>query len=1163
MIRSARLSVAGQEPVRDLEHDLATSVDGEVRFDAGTRAIYAHDASNYRIPPVGVVIPRHAGDVEATLRACRAHGVAVVSRGGGTSLSGQTVNHAVVLDYSKYMHQVLEIDLVRRRARVQPGVVLDDLRRQLGKHGLTFGPDPSTHDHCTLGGMLGNNSCGVRSVLAEFYGPGPRTSDHVETLDIITYDGLRLKVGATPEDELERLIRQGGRVGEIYGGLRRLRDRYAELIRARFAPIPRRVSGYNLDELLPERGFHLGRALAGSESTCVTILEATLAVYPARAERVLVVLGYPSAFEAGDHIPRIREFKPIGLEAIDHHLIEDIKKTGLHAEDITILPEGRGFLLVEFGAETRHEAEEQARRFMDAMRDEPNAPSVRLFDDKAQTEAVWKVRESGLGATAFIPGKPDAWPGWEDSAVPPDKVGPYLRELSALFDRYGYDAALYGHFGQGCIHCRIDFDLTTTEGIERYRRFTDDAADLVVSYGGSISGEHGDGQARGDLLHKQYGAELVEAFREFKRIWDPDDKMNPGKIVDGLERTENLKLATYDPGPFDTMFHPQQDGGDFRHAAIRCVGIGKCRHHETGTMCPSFQVTHEEKHTTRGRARILFEMLDGGVIEDRWASDAVKDALDLCLACKGCKGDCPVNVDMATYKSEFLYHYYQHHARPRHAYAFGWIHRWGLLGSHVPELANLVTQTPGLKRLAAWAGGIAPERQIPKFAAQPFVRRFARRKPGDPARPPVILWPDTFNNYFFPDTLASAVDVLEDAGYRVVVPREHVCCGRATYDYGMLPLAKRLWDRTFRVLAQAIADETPVVGLEPSCVAAFRDELVNLFPGDERAKRLSAQTRTLSEFLVERAYHPPKLRMHALLHGHCQEKAVLEFDAEKTLLERAGLSVEAPDTGCCGLAGSFGYEADHYGISMEIGERVLLPAVRHTPSTELVIADGFSCREQVHQGTGRVAYHVAEVLAAALHEERRMHRIQNLSFPGAVMDKLAHQHPDKVIDYLTERLVFERDGVKLYDAILAKMRVSGDEEVRRMLDQMQEHRDQEKEHEEWLEEQIRSLGGDAHGTTEMSELVTREAKGIDDVILDGDNEIAHLFHALLTAELADNAGWDLLVTLADEAGDRDARRQFKKRLHEEEEHLIFVRRVVERFARRQVLGEVVAMPTSP
>jgi len=946
----------------DLVSCLRQRVSGEVRFDAGSRAMYSHDASNYRQVPIGVVVPRNVADVIATVEICRDHGVPLLGRGGGTSLAGQCVNRAIVIDFSKYVHDVVHIDAARRRVRVQPGLVLDDLRKALEPYGLTYGPDPSTHTHCTLGGMMGNNSCGVHSVMAEFYGPGARTSDHVEWLDVMTYDGLRLRVGATTDEELRAKIARGGREGEIYGALARLRDRYADEIRKRFdPPMPRRVSGYSLDQLLPEHGFHVARALVGTESTCVTILEAELIVYPRKPKRALVVLGYPSVYEAGDHIPQVRAYKPIGLEGMDKRLIEDMKKVHMHARDLKMLPEGNGWLLAEFGGDTLEEAEAQAKDMMEALRREPHPPHMKLFDDPEQAEKMWKVREAGLGATAYIPGSPDTYEGWEDSAVPPDQLGSYLRGFRALLDRYEFDSTLYGHFGQGCVHCRINFDFTTEAGRDKYARFTNDAADLVVAHHGSLSGEHGDGQSRGGLLYKMYGDELVEAFREFKRIWDPAGKMNPGKVVDANPRTADLQLAIYKPAPVSTHFHPD---GDFRHAAKRCVGIGNCRQEGGEVMCPSYMATREEKHSTRGRARMMYEMMQGDVITDGWASEEVKDALDLCLACKGCKGDCPVHVDMATYKSEFLSHYYESHPRPRHAYAFGWIHRWARLGSLVPHLANAVTQTPGLKTLAAKLGGIAPERPMPKFAKRSFTRGWRDRNRGGK---PVLLWPDTFNNHFFPSTLWSAVDVLEDAGFDVVVPTEHLCCGRALYDYGMLDLAEKLWEKTFRVLATY--GEMPIVGMEPSCVAAFREELPLLFPGDPRAQRLRDRTKTFSELLVEAKYEPPRVHTRAIVHGHCHDKSVLGFAAERQLLHDMQLELAEPEKGCCGLAGSFGYEAEHYDISMQIGERTLLPAAR-AASDALLIADGFSCREQLQHGTGRYAYHIAEVLSAALDEIR-------------------------------------------------------------------------------------------------------------------------------------------------------------------------------------------------
>ncbi|HET7340144.1 MAG TPA: FAD-linked oxidase C-terminal domain-containing protein, partial [Methylomirabilota bacterium] len=700
-----------------LAADLRGAVRGEVRFDAGSRALYATDASNYRQVPLGVVVPRDVADVVATVATARRHGAPVLPRGGGTSLAGQCCNVAVVLDFSKRMHRLLELDVAGRRARVEPGIVLDALREAAAPHGLTFGPDPSTHSHCTLGGMLGNNSCGVHSVMTEFYGPGARTSDNLEALEVLTYDGLRLRVGATSDAEHERIVAGGGRPAEIYRRLRALRDRHADAIRRRFPTIPRRVSGYDLTALLPEHGFNVARALAGSEGTCVTILEATLTLVPTPAARSLLVLGYPSVYEAGDHVPEIRRHRPIGLEGMDDRLVDDMIRKRLHPQDVKLLPDGRGWLLVEFGGDSKADADERARALMAELARAPAPPTMKLFDDPTQEHVIWTVRESGLGATARVPGAKDTWEGWEDSSVAPERLGDYLRGLRALFERYGYACALYGHFGQGCVHTRIDFDLVTAEGIRRFRAFLDDAADLVLRHGGSLSGEHGDGQSRAELLGQMYGPELVGAFREFKAIWDPEGRMNPGKIVDPYRITENLRLGTtYAPPQWPTHFTFADDDGAFSRATLRCVGVGECRREHGGVMCPSYMVTREEKHSTRGRARLLWEMLQGDVVRGGWRDRHVREALDLCLACKGCKSDCPMNVDMATYKAEFLSHYYAGRLRPPAAYAMGLIHWWARLASLMPRAANLLTHAPLVDRVAKLCADVHPQRTIPSFA---------------------------------------------------------------------------------------------------------------------------------------------------------------------------------------------------------------------------------------------------------------------------------------------------------------------------------------------------------------------------------------------------------------------------------------------------------------
>jgi FAD/FMN-containing dehydrogenase/Fe-S oxidoreductase len=944
---------------------LRRTIEGEVRFNAGSRALYATDGSNYRQVPIGVVIPRSFDDIVETVALCRRFGAPILARGGGTSLAGQTCNVAVVMDMSKYLHHIVELDPKGRRARVQPGLVLDDLRDAAERHHLTFAPDPSTHNHCTVGGMIGNNSCGVHSML------GGETSANVEELEILTYDGLRLRVGQTPEEELARIINEGGPRGDIYRRLKSLRDRYADQIRARFPNIPRRVSGYDLPMLLPENGFDVAKALVGSECTCVIVLEATVRLVHSPPVRSLLVLGYEDVYHAGDHIPDILQYGPIGLEGMDERLVEDMIKMKIHPDDVKLLPDGRGWLLVEFGGDSKDDADGKARRLMDALKAKDRAPGMKLFDNPSEEQVIWTVRESGLGATAHVPGEPPTWEGWEDSSVPVDKLGDYLRALRKLFDKYQYGCALYGHFGQGCVHTRIDFDLETHDGITKFRSFLFEAADLVVSFGGSLSGEHGDGQSRAELLPKMFGDDLVRAFEEFKSIWDPHWKMNPGKIVRPYRVDEHLRLGTdYRPPEPETHFQFPHDQFSFSRATIRCVGVGECRREHSKTMCPSYRVTREEMHSTRGRAHLLFEMMQGDPVRKGWRDEHVKESLDLCLACKGCKGDCPVNVDMATYKSEFSSHYYAGRLRPRHAYSMGLIYWWARLASHMPEIANFFTQTPGFSSIVKAIGGIAQERRMPPFARQSFTDWFGHRR-GKSDGPTVILWPDTFNNYFLPNTARAAVEVLEAAGWRVVIPPRPLCCGRPLYDFGMLDLAKSLLRQIIGTLRPEIASGTPVVGLEPSCVAVFRDELVNLFPHDEDAKRLSRQTYTLAEFLEKKApeYHPPRLHRDAIVHGHCHHKAIMKLNDEEKILEKLGLDYHILDSGCCGMAGSFGFKQEHYDISLQVGELVLLPAVRQASKDTLIIADGFSCREQIAQTTDRQGLHLAEVLHLAMQQD--------------------------------------------------------------------------------------------------------------------------------------------------------------------------------------------------
>ncbi len=948
-----------------LEASLRRHLRGEVRFDNGSRALYATDGSNYRQVPIGVVIPRDTEDVVAAVALARECGAPVLPRGCGTSLAGQCCNVALIIDFSKFMASILEIDPEERIARVQPGVVLDHLRNAAEQHKLTFGPDPATHERCTLGGMIGNNSCGVHSVMAG------KTDDNIEALDVLTYDGVRLKVGATPSGELERVCREQGRRGEIYRKLAALAATHGDQVRQRYPNIPRRVSGYNLNFLLPENNFHVARALVGSEGTCVTVLEATCRLVKSPQFRTLAVIGYPDIFTCGDRVPEIMSYGPIGLEGVDEYLVEFTRRKGLNSEGLALLPEGNGWLFVEFGGDSQAEADDRAQKMVKALHENPNASNVRLFGDKRQAKKVWEVRESSLGAISHVPGEPLTWEGWEDSAVPPSKLGAYLRDLRKLMKEYHYSGVLYGHFGHACVHSRISFDLESEPGIRKFRSFMEQAADLVVSYGGSLSGEHGDGQARAELYPKMFGPELVQAFREFKSIWDPDWKMNPGKLVDANRMDENLRLgADYRPWEPETHFRYPEDHGSLAHATLRCVGVGKCRRAEGGVMCPSYRVTHEEEHSTRGRAHLLWEMAKGDVITGGWQDEHVKNSLDLCLSCKGCKSDCPVGVDLATYKAEFLSHYYESKPRPFRAYAFGNIDIWARLASAAPGLANLTTQLPFLGDVAKMATGMPKERRIPAFAPVPFKRRLERHANPNPGGLPVILWPDTFNNYFLPDTAIAAVEVLEAAGFEVLVPPGNLCCGRPLYDFGMLGRAKELLLQILDVLADYLEAGIPVVGLEPSCAAVFRDELLNLFPKDQRAQRLAKQTFLLSEFLERYApdFQLPRLERKAILHGHCHHKSVMKMTDEETVLRKMGVDFTAPSPGCCGMAGSFGFEDDKYEVSLAVGELELLPAVRNAGKDILIVADGFSCREQIAQCTDRHALHLAELIQMALQD---------------------------------------------------------------------------------------------------------------------------------------------------------------------------------------------------
>ncbi|MGC8635365.1 MAG: FAD-binding and (Fe-S)-binding domain-containing protein [Candidatus Limnocylindrales bacterium] len=956
-----------------LEADLRRALRGEVRFDAASRAVYATDSSNYRQIPIGIVFPRDHEDVVAALRVCAEHDAPVLARGTGTSLAGQACNAAVILDTSRYLTRILEIDPEARTARVEPGVVLDDLRRAAEAYGLTFGPDPATHAWCTLGGMIGNNSCGSHALFAG------KTVDNVERLQVVLYGGETLEFGAYDEAAYAAALAADGRLGEVLGGLRAISDRYGALVRERYPDIPRRVSGYNLDQLLPEHGFHVARSLVGSESTCAVITEATLRLTISPRHRRMVVLGYPDIFAAADAVPSLLRHPLLALEGFDVTLTDQMRARPLNVEHLPLLPEGRGWLIAELGSNDPAEADARTEAF---LTDLPAEVTWRRYDDVSRQARVWLVRESGLGATAITTEGRRNHEGWEDAAVAPEKLGAYLRAITALWAEFGYHGAWYGHFGQGCVHTRNNFDFSSPAGVAAFRAYIERAADLVVSLGGSISGEHGDGQARGELLGRMYGPELLEAFRAFRAVFDPRGRMNPGKLIDARPLDADLRFGpTYRRstlGPSHFRFGAA--GTSLQAAAERCVGVGACRRDDAGSMCPSYRATRDERHSTRGRAKLLVELFQGEITPASWHNEDVRAALDLCLSCKGCATDCPTGVDMATYKAEFLSHYYAGRLRPRSMYAFALL-PWALrLAAPVTPLANALLGAPGLGRLVRRAAGVTTERPAPRLARVPFRRSALAATHRDRADASVVVWPDTFTDAFTPTAAEDLIAVLEAAGERVAVPSRWACCGRTLYDAGMLALARRTLAQLLDVLDPWIAAGVPVVVPEPSCLSAFRDELPALLWRDPRSARLASLARSPAEqllaspgfaALLDRRVRspgqtPPRLapgevgehadrdvpsvesRGRVVVHPHCQGRAAGLPASDRALLERLGFTPEILDAGCCGLAGSFGYSHEHEALSRRIGEEQWLPRVRAAvePGDPLVI-DGFSCTMQL------------------------------------------------------------------------------------------------------------------------------------------------------------------------------------------------------------------------
>ncbi|MBO0853694.1 MAG: FAD-binding oxidoreductase [Nocardia sp.] len=947
-----------RRPLDELRDELVRRVDGEVRFDSGSRATYSTDASNYRAVPLGVVVPRTPEDAVAAVAICRDYDVPILSRGGGTSLAGQCCNTAVVIDWTKYCTRVISVDPDAARVVVEPGIALDRLNRHLARWGLMVGPKPSTHVSCTIGGMIGNNSCGS---TAQAYG---KMADSVRRLEILTYDGARAWVGRGDPGA-------DAAIADLVTGLRAIAARYADDIRANYPALPRRVSGYNLDALLPGREGDLATMLTGSESTLVTVLRAELDLVRVPAAKALAVLGFEDVFTAADAVPRVVAHEPAALEGLDHRLVQLEHSEQIAGRAIEQLPDGNAWLMAQFDAGNQDEADRRARTMIEDLRRD-SALSARMVDDPAREAEIWAAREAGLGATAYPPDGPATHEGWEDAAVPPERLGNYLRDFDRLLRRHGYrSSSLYGHFGQGCVHTRIPLDLRTAEGIATYRRFAEEAAHLVVHYRGSLSGEHGDGQSRAELLPIMFGDRVVAAFGEVKALFDPRNRMNPGKIVDPRPLDGDLREgADYRPWEPRTHFAYPRDDHRFGAAANRCVGVGKCRGEHGGVMCPSYRATREEEHSTRGRARLLFEMLDGDVITEGWRSPEVRDALDLCLSCKGCRSDCPVGVDMATYKAEFLSHHYHHRLRPMAHYSMGWIPLWARLGTAAAPIANALTHSRRLHRTLTRAAGIDPRRELPRFASDRFTRTFTGTTTSATAeRGTVLLWPDTFTNNFEPGIARAAVAVLEAAGFAVEVPGRTVCCGLTWISTGQLTTAYRALRQTLRTLRPQLRSGTPVVALEPSCAAVLRSDLPDLLPGDQDAHRLAGQTRTLAELLAERApdWSPPATAEEVLVQPHCHQHAIIGMDRDRDLLDRTCSQVRVLDAGCCGLAGNFGFERGHYEVSVACAEHALLPAVRVADPGTRLLADGFSCRTQVRQLHPEAQVcHTAELLAEAI-----------------------------------------------------------------------------------------------------------------------------------------------------------------------------------------------------
>lgn len=952
-----------------LHKQLSDELLGDCDFSPAGVALYTSDASNYRQIPLGVVFPKNSDDVKLTTRLCREHALPVLMRGGGTSQNGQCVNEAVILDCSRFMNRVLSIDVDKHEALVEPGIICDSLKAQAEQLGLTFGPDPATHSRCTLGGMIGNNSCGPHSMLAG------KTVENVVALEVLTATGEQFWVGPTSEEQLTDIIAKGDGQSRIYAQLKTIRDTYADEIRTRYPDIKRRVSGYNLDQLLPENGFNVARALVGSEGTLVSVLQARVSLIENPRYKQLIVLGFDDIFIAGDSVPEIMPFKPIAMEGLDWNIIGGLNDRNLKQREVGLLPTGRAWILTELAANDENSLNDLCTRFEQAMQLSARVRSVQRINEPKDVSDIWSIREQGASATAMSldPTQPDPVVGWEDTAVDPYQLGNYLREFQALVDRYGYSTSLYGHFGDGCIHARITFDTRSTEGVAHWRNFSKDIAELVVKFGGSLSGEHGDGQAKAEFLPIMFGQELMEAFRQFKSAWDPDKRMNPGKLIDAYKMDENLRFGPeYKRPTTTTTLAFVEDLGGFSRSSERCIGMGKCRA-QSGAMCPSYQASGEERYSTRGRAHLLHEMLRGDVIQDGWNNEAIADSLEHCLSCKACKHECPTQVDIASYKAEFMSAHYQHKKRPLHHSVFGNIGNTLPKLSHAPRIVNFF-QSGLIGQLAKRVLGISVDKNLPSLSRTNFKQWAVKNAHsvdshffwfGDDSKTAVVLWADSVNTHYKPELLISAIKVLTQCGFRVALTKAHFCCGRPLYEYGYLEQAKKQLDEILNNLQPYLPLNAKLIVLEPSCLSVFKDEIQRFHVGDERANDIQQRACTITQFLNDHNVKPRRTLGKGILHLHCHDKAS-GLPTDRQWMEQCFDQIDEPEAGCCGMAGTFGMRQKTRHLGQVLFARHLKPAFESASDDTIIVTNGFSCHEQFNDNTQKQVLHPIQVIEKCL-----------------------------------------------------------------------------------------------------------------------------------------------------------------------------------------------------